>query len=121
MLRNIYLLLVFSTIIVTSCTYNSEEDLYPEDGCLTENMSYQDDILPIITTDCYGCHNVASNFGNITLEGYDEISKHVASGELIGSIKHAAGYSPMPQGSSKLLDCEIEKIESWINDGAPNN
>lgn len=85
------------------------------------DMSYQDDILPIISDNCYQCHDAASNFGNVTLEGHAELSSYVTGGRLLGVINHDSGFSPMPKNSSKLLDCQIEKIASWITDGAPNN
>lgn len=106
---------------LSSCYYDVEEELYPTIECQTENMSYADDIIPIISTNCYACHASNVNFGNVTLDSHTDISVHVDNGRLMGSINHQSGFSPMPQNANKLLDCEIEKIESWIVDGAPDN
>ena len=117
-----YLGVVMMIIIgFTSCYYDVEEELYSTIECFSDNMSYQNDILPIIINNCYECHSAQNNFGNITLEGYNRISQYVNSGQLEGAINHESGYSPMPKNKAKLLDCEIEKIVSWINAGAPNN
>ena len=104
-----------------SCYYDVEEDLYPTTECSTTDMSYQTDILPILQNNCYQCHDAANNFGGITLEGFDQIKTFVNNNQLLGVIRHEAGFSPMPKNSAKLLECEIEKIESWITNGAPNN
>jgi hypothetical protein len=39
----------------------------------------------------------------------------------MGSVTHADGYVPMPQGGSKLSACEIDMIRIWIDASAPNN
>ncbi len=104
-----------------SCYYDNEEDLYPPTDCMTENMSYQSDVEPIISNNCYVCHSANTNNGDVTLEGYDEIINYVNSGQLMGAINHDPGFSPMPQNAPKLDDCSISKIDSWIADGAPNN
>lgn len=104
-----------------ACTYNSEEELYPNPECQILNMSYVDDVLPILETHCFPCHSRAANFGNITLEGYDNLIDFVDDQSLLGSIQHESGYSAMPQGQAMLIECNIEKIKSWINDGAPEN
>lgn len=106
---------------LSSCYYDVEEEIYPTTECTKADMSFQTDILPILEDNCYECHDAANNFGGITLEGHNQLKTYVNNGELLGVIKHESGFSPMPKNATKLLDCEIEKIEAWIIDGAPNN
>lgn len=108
-------------VIYSSCYYDVEEELYPTTECTTADMSYSVDIEPILINDCYACHSTSANFGNVTLQGYNQLTKYVNDGSLVGAIRHDNGYSAMPKGAAKLLDCEIEKIEAWIFDGALNN
>jgi hypothetical protein len=105
----------------TACYYDSEEELYPSTGCQTANMSLQTTIVPILQRNCYVCHSAAANTSNITLEGYTQLIKYVNSGQLIGAIRHESGFTSMPQNASKLLSCDIAKIEQWVADGAPDN
>lgn len=115
-------ILVFLLITgLSSCYYDSEESLYPSGECITTNMSYTADIAPIINTSCISCHSAAANLGNINLEGYNAIIKHVQNGKLLGSIRHDNGFSAMPQGARKLNTCKISQVEAWINQGSPNN
>lgn len=115
-------LTIYLTVILgISCSYNSEEELYNQVDCSFENISYSDDILPLITTNCYDCHSAAANFGNINLEGHDQLSKFALNGQLLGSIKHTSGFSPMPQNRAQLVECNIEEISQWISEGALNN
>ena len=106
---------------LSSCYYDVEEELYPSLECQIEDMSFSADIATIISSECLVCHSQAANFGNITLEGHSNVLTYVNNGLLLGAIRQDPGFSPMPQNASKLLDCEIEKIAAWINQGAPNN
>ena len=110
-------------VMLTSCYYDSEEKLYPASNCVPTNMSLTGDITPILERNCYSCHSVSAGplNGNITLEGYSELMKHVQSGAFIGAIKHQYGFTAMPKNASQLGGCEIAKIEKWIADGAANN
>lgn len=108
-------------LFIAGCYYDTEEELYPTIECATQNVSYSETVLPIIRDNCYACHDAANNFGNITVEGYDLLINFVNNGQLLGVIKHESGYSPMPKNVPMLLECEIEKIEAWVNAGAINN
>jgi hypothetical protein len=113
--------LMISVVIFSSCYYDVEEELYPFSSCNTQNMSFQNNIVPILQRNCYVCHSVAVNTANITLEGHANLIKYVNSGQLLGAIKRESGFVPMPQNASKLIACDIAKIEQWIFEGAPNN
>ena len=108
-------------LLMAACYYDVEEELYPQVGCFSTDMSFSNDILPIIESNCFPCHDALTIDGNINLEGYDRVKVHIDNGRLVGAITYSPGFSPMPQGKPKLLDCDIEKIQSWVNDGAPNN
>ncbi len=115
------LVLGFCIIAFVGCTFDVEEELYQSIECQTDDMSYLSDILPIIDTNCYQCHDTANNFGGITLEGYSALKIYADNEQLVGAINHDSGFSFMPQGDPKLLDCEIEKIEAWVAQGTLNN
>lgn len=114
-------MLLLTLVLVAGCYYDVEEELYPTLECDTGNMSYTNDILPIIQNNCYTCHNQGSNFGGVTLEGYESLKAYVDNGRLLGAIRHESGFSPMPKNAPQLVECNIEKIEAWINAGAPDN
>lgn len=122
MLKNNICALLLATILLTpACYYDVEEDIYPQTGCDVENITYTDDVLPIIRSNCYRCHDQATNTGNVTLEGYDNLKRFVDNNRLLGAIRHESGFSPMPQDQAKLPECTIQKIEAWVADGAPDN
>tara|TARA_Y100000385_G_scaffold275112_1_gene319077 strand:+ start:18981 stop:19364 length:384 start_codon:yes stop_codon:yes gene_type:complete len=123
MTKKIKLLLsVFLVIVMTSCYYDNAEDLYPViPDCDTTNVTFGNDIMPIINTNCTGCHSGSAPSANIRLSNYSEIVASANNGGLMGSIKHESGWSPMPKNGNKLGDCTIKKLDTWIAEGTPNN
>lgn len=121
------ILLIFTLLIFVlySCKYNNEEELYPSaEGCDTTDMSFNDDIKPILSAHCFSCHdnsNASTIGAGIAIEDYGDVKKRADNGSLLGAIKHTSGYSRMPLGSSKIDVCKIVKIEAWVNDGAKIN
>ena len=73
-----------------------------------------------MTTACVGCHNANVKNGGIDLSTYDLVKANGQSGQLLGSIKHDAGFVAMPYGGNKLQQCNIDQVETWINNGFPN-
>ena len=105
-----------------SCYYDNLEDLYPNtQPCDTINVSFSEDVWPVISSNCTGCHSGGAPSGNVSLEDYNDIVTAANNGSLLGTIKHLDGWSPMPKGGGKLPDCDIQQIETWINAGTPNN
>jgi len=90
-------------------------------GCDTTLFTYSGAVAPIINNYCKGCHNTASLGGGIDLSTYAGVKTVALNGKLSGSINHTAGYVAMPQGGSKLQDCQIRQIDKWIQAGAVNN
>jgi len=87
-----------------------------EAACDTTHVTFKASVDPIFQTNCYGCHSATNASGNIDLTNFDQLSILINNGSLLGSIRHDAGYSPMPKGSSKLSDCEINTIAIWVRD-----
>ncbi|MEQ9375754.1 MAG: c-type cytochrome domain-containing protein [Imperialibacter sp.] len=90
------------------------------DSCDPAQFAYAANIAPIAGTYCQGCHSGSSPSGSIRLETFSDMEKVAASGQLIGAITGASGYSLMPP-AGKLQDCQIEQLSSWVAANTPNN
>ncbi len=105
-----------------ACTSeNLEEDF---ELCDTTEMRYSMDIVEIFSASCLGCHDAIRNESTgagIDLSKYDVVKAYVDNGHLIATIEHDDNFSAMPMGASKIEQCNIDKIKSWINEGAQNN
>lgn len=116
--------LLFSILLVffglSSCYYDSEEYLYSDTGnCDTQNVTYSNFVGNLMQVNCNACHSQASPSGGIITSDYENLMVIVNNGKLQGTINHLSGFSPMPKGQNKLPDCDLQKIDAWINDGSP--
>lgn len=115
--------LIFSgaVFIVYSCSKKNEEDLNGGATCSSSNMTYTANIKPILQSFCFSCHGNGLSENGVNFDTYAGVKAVVDNGKLIGVITHSAGFPAMPQGGAKLSDCNISKIQDWINHGALNN
>lgn len=88
-------------------------------SCVTTNMSFVNNVLPIFASNCNGCHNAIAPSAGVNLTTY--AGAKAASARLVGSISHSVGYIPMPSSTTKLGACDINKIAAWISQGTLNN
>ena len=118
------IILIALLLILDSCYYDSEEALFPElfSECDTTGLSYNADIVPILTDYCLACHsnaNAAAQGAGLQLEDYTDLSG--AFNAVLGAVRHDPGFSPMPKGGGKISFCDILKLEKWNQDGKPQN
>lgn len=118
-------LTIISAILILSqgCYYDNEEELYEfqdqvnEANCDDVDMSFANDIMPIIEGNCSitGCHVTGGN--GILLEDYNTVKVRVDNGSFLNVVVDAQTMPP----SGPLEQCQMDQIESWITAGALNN
>lgn len=91
------------------------------DACDTTNVSFKDNVFPLVETYCLGCHSGTSPGGGIYLRDYNDLVAVANNGKLWGSINFETGYSPMPKNANKLSECQLATFRIWIDNGTPNN
>ena len=116
---------LLSIVSISSCYYDKEDLLYGgANGPCTDStgvVSYTQKVIPVLQQYCYSCHTGNFPSGNQVMGTYTANKAMAQSGKLYGSISHAAGYSPMPKGMSKLSNCQVAIIKKWIDGGMQNN
>ena len=115
-------------LFTASCLNNVEEI----SGEQQANVSFADDVQPILTQHCVSCHG---NSGGVNLSSYQALISStgnaygnnlvvpedaVASGLYDKLLPSPRFGTKMPQGGS-LSGNQIEIIKTWINEGAENN
>ena len=117
----LYLVILLCGIIILQCESQNEEDLFGMIDCDTTVVTYQNSIEPILRKNCYECHAINVATAGIIVEGYDNLILRINSGRFPGAVNHRPPYTPMPKDRGKLPDCDLAKINIWLNDGAPDN
>jgi len=113
--------LISLVALLQSCTYDKEM-LIPAQSCAdTVNVSFAASIQPLLRASCFSCHGNGSSEGSVSLDSYDDVKALAASGRLLGSISHSAGFDAMPLGADKLDDSSIDAVRIWIDEGTRNN
>ena len=122
MIKRIWLLV--PVLWLGSCYYDNKEELYPGQGCDTTAVKYSTYVKPMIDAKCVGCHSGGSPSGGVLLTTHAQVQAAAKSGQLYGVLSWTPPYTgskQMPPGGPKWSDCDLKKIKSWINQGAPNN
>ncbi len=94
-------------------------------------VSYQTDVLPLLRTKCFGCHQGAKQLGEYRmtefaslLQGGESGAPAIVPGDadasyLVTQITPVEGAAEMPKAPQPPLNpSEIELIRRWINEGA---
>ena len=112
------MLFLLTSILTFGCYYDNEEELYPDGApCDLENITYLNDIKPIIDNNCAisGCHVTGTRRKDLTT--YQGLKDVVDDGRLIERVIIRKDMPP----SQPLSQCERNKIQKWINEGALEN
>lgn len=107
-----YLLL----IVLPAC---KKEQATPVSTGTQKCATYTGDIASIIENKCAisGCHNAGSHLGDFTT--YGEVKERADNGRIRQNVFE---LKIMPPASAeKLTDAEKEKLQCWLDDGAPQN
>ncbi len=117
-MKHTCLLIVFIGLSLSSCYYDNEESLYPnESSCYSPDVSFSLDIKPMIDAKCAtaGCH--VSGTGRVVLTSFQSIKNIAVDGQLENRVLIQRDMPP----SAPLSRCDQEKLQAWLDNGATNN
>ena len=113
----ILFLLIFSGLLaMVSC--KKDDDTGGDTGVDCNTVKFSASILPILTSSCTlsECHDSSSPNGDFTsYAGIEMLAKNGKMKQLVLVDK------TMPKSGDALTTTQLEKIECWINAGAPDN
>ena len=120
------LLLAGICLFALGCYYDSQEALYNnvnKPTCTdTANVTYSATIAPIIKENCSSCHDITTGpiiSGGVVLDNYPGLKQW--AGKLVGDLNGSQGFNQMPQTGNKLSNCDIAKIQHWVEMNTPEN
>ena len=107
--------------LASGCTYGHG----PEPGPCGDTVAptYAAVIAPLVQTHCLECHGstVYRTLGNGLDYSTYALFKNQSPTYLMSTLRHEAGSSAMPKGRPKLSECDIARIQAWIDAGQLNN
>jgi cytochrome c5 len=112
-------LIIASALMACKSSKKSTASATPaktETPAVTGTVTFAIDIKPILQRYCTRCHN-QNEKGGYNFEEISFAKKGGANGELLGTIKHAPGFDPMPANDEPMDAASIAKIEAWVKSG----
>lgn len=88
------------------------------EACDTNQLTYTNAIQGLIKANCESCHSGSNPSGGRWLDSYNDLQTAVNGTQLLQRINRENGVPPMPPGGP-LNDCDLQKIEAWVQDGMP--
>jgi mono/diheme cytochrome c family protein len=115
-----YLLALAFLVLLAGCDQGAPINTDP---------SYQDDIQPIFTANCVGCHSGAVPSGDYDLssrtgclgDGSDTIANVLAGSADSSRLFQMLDQGLMPKNAPALDQAKIALVRNWINKGAKDN
>jgi hypothetical protein len=106
-------------LLLPGCYYDNEEELYPDTFCDTAIVTWSGTIEPLVQGSCAipGCHVPGGQ--SPTLTSYTAVKAVADDGKLLGVVVTGMPYFMPPSG--KLPACDQNKVQAWIDAGAPQN
>lgn len=86
--------------IIAKWILQGADDLECDPGlseCDTMEVSFANDVQPLIVTHCQGCHSGATPSGGIDLSDYAGIKVVAENGFLVGAISWESGFEKCPR------------------------
>ncbi|WP_343488330.1 hypothetical protein [Allomuricauda sp. d1] len=117
--------------LLTSCTYDSENDLIAPDGTDNEDdgsgedptdsaITYDDTIKAIVDSNCISCHSSPPRNGApFALVNFSQVSAR-ANGILSAISRQSGAAGAMPP-AGRLPQSTIDAFDEWIEKGTPEN
>ena len=107
-------------------------------GCATQQVSYQEDVVPILENRCAKCHTPPDGAGykatGLSMVSYDALMQGTFYGPVIYAgdsrrsilnmlVEGRAGkMQRMPHKEEEALsENQIETLKNWVNQGALDN
>lgn len=116
-MKKIFFLIVIA-LTLQSCYNDSEEAVYGVVDCDVTDVTFTTDVSPIINSSCAttGCH-VSGGSGPGNFNDFNDLSSKIADGSFQNRVLVQMTMPP----SVPLQDCELDILQAWIDNGAPND
>ena len=108
----LFVILALVTFPMSSCKKNKL-------ASCSATISYANDIAPMMSQNCTGCHNASNASGGYNLTTYSNVSS--SADIILKSMRHSSGVDNMPKGSSKMATDVVDKFDCWNQQGKANN
>jgi hypothetical protein len=77
---------------------------------------YNENVAPILSSNCIGCHSGSSASGGLYLDSYTSVYSAIKSGNVLDRVNRSSGDNGfMPQGGQKLSNANLDILETFFD------
>jgi|SRR3569832_1524949 len=113
--------------IISGCYYDNLKEIHPSVELIrcdtSDNITYSNQLKPIFDVSCgtnnTACHSSSGSEGHYGLATYNDALQDVSNGTLMDRLTTNDPSKMMPKNGSRLPDCIISEIQTWVNNQAP--
>ncbi|MCS6929730.1 MAG: hypothetical protein NZM43_09555 [Saprospiraceae bacterium] len=119
----ISVLLLALLLVLIGCSKDDKNpDYVREANCATvkaDSNTYILFVRGVMNASCAfgGCHDASTAASGVNLSNYAGVKKAFESQNLLCSVNHGKGCSPMPKGGAKLSAEVLNRLACWARDG----
>ena len=99
----------------STATFDDESCEYDTVDCSTVESYYDEQIAPILSSNCTGCHSGSTPTGDLSLDSYESVYTAIKSGNVLDRVNRNEGASGfMPDGGTKLSDANLDILQTFF-------
>ncbi len=122
-------LLLAAGLLASACTYDKGKgEATPCGLTAAAPATYARDIQPIFAANCLRCHSAGEYLnagGGHNFDDFAVVQERVRDGSMLRAVQWTADTPPevrMPRpAGSRLSECDVARIASWIAAGGAKN
>ena len=104
-------------ICFSGCEKNVEEDTENNFvDCSAVEAYYTEDVAPILSSNCIGCHSGSTASAGLHLDSYTSVYSAIKSGIILDRVNRNSSGDVllMPQGGQKLSDANLDILQKFF-------
>ena len=104
-------------ICFSGCEKNVEEDHTSNTvDCSVVEAYYNENVAPILSSNCIGCHSGATASAGLPLDSYTSVYSAIKTGNVLDRVNRNTGDNGfMPQGGQKLSNAKLDILQTFFD------
>ena len=104
-------------IYFSGCEKNVEEDQEIKTvDCSAVETYYNENVAPILSSNCIGCHSGATAAVGLPLDSYTSVYSAIKSGNVLNRVNRSSDDNLlMPQYGQKLSTANLDILQNFFN------
>jgi mono/diheme cytochrome c family protein len=118
----------FMLCMLLLCACSPSAPSGAEAGSGSGEVSFSNDVLPILESRCASCHGVNQTQAGLSLTSYSALMAGSSRGPVVAPgdaesslIVELVRGGQMPKGGPRLTPNQVQLLVDWINQGALDN